>query len=120
MRIPVTVEDDDGVGRLQIETQTSGSGAEQEDKVLGGRVVEGLQQRAAVLRFGGSCTAARIQHTKTVERVRRVHLENRPTLSRFSNPEELARPGSNHTVEVLFHLISWYQQLNDFYVFVRF
>lgn len=56
MRVPVAVKDYDSVGRLQIQAETSCSGAEQEDKVLRGWVVEGLQQCTTVLRFGGSYT----------------------------------------------------------------
>ena len=54
MWVPVTVKDNDCVSRLQVEAQASGPGAEQEHKVLRGRVVECLQQHAAVLRLGGS------------------------------------------------------------------
>lgn len=55
MRVPVAVEDDDGVSRLQVQAQASGPGAEQEHKVLRGRVIECLQQHATVLCLGGSC-----------------------------------------------------------------
>lgn len=52
--IPVTVKDDDCVSRLQVEAQASCPGAEQEHKVLRGRVIECLQQHATVLCLGGS------------------------------------------------------------------
>lgn len=64
MRIPVAVKNDDGVGRLQIKAEASCSGAEQEDKVLWGWVVEGLQQRTTVLRFGGSYMTLRMKKKK--------------------------------------------------------
>lgn len=64
MRIPIAVKDDDRVGRLQIEAETSCSGAEQEDKVLWGWVVEGLQQCATILRFGGSYITKRMKQEK--------------------------------------------------------
>ena len=54
VRVPVRVEDDHGVSRLQVEAQPPRPRAEQEDEVLGGRVVERLQQHAAVLRLGGA------------------------------------------------------------------
>ena len=52
--VPVAVEDDHGVGRLQVEAQPPGSGAEQEDEVVGGWVVEGLQQHATVFSLSGA------------------------------------------------------------------
>lgn len=55
MGVPVAVEDDYSVGRLQVEAQTTSSCAQEEDEVLGGRVVEGLQQHTTVLRLGGAC-----------------------------------------------------------------
>lgn len=54
MWVPVTVEDDDGVSRLQVEPQASCPGTEQEHKVLTGWVIECLQQHAAVLCLGGT------------------------------------------------------------------
>lgn len=54
MWVPITVKDDDCVSRLQVEAQSSCPGAEQEDKVLTGRVIECLQQHAAVLCLSGS------------------------------------------------------------------
>lgn len=55
VRIPVAIKDDNGVGRLQVQPQTAGSGTQQEDKVLKRRVIEVLQERATVLSLGGSC-----------------------------------------------------------------
>lgn len=55
MWVPVAVKDDDGVSRLQVETQASCPGAEQEHKVLRGWIIEGLQQHATVLCLSGSC-----------------------------------------------------------------
>ena len=52
MRIPVAVENDDRVSRLQIETQTTGSGAEHEDEVRGIGFIEFLQQIRAVFGLG--------------------------------------------------------------------
>lgn len=54
VRVPVAVEDDDGVGRLQVQAQTSSPGAQQEHKVLAGWVIECFQQHAAVFCFGRS------------------------------------------------------------------
>lgn len=68
MWVPVAVIDDDRVGRLQVEAQASRPGAQQEHKVLGGRVIEGLQEHAAVLRLGGSC-GRRTQRAKSVQGV---------------------------------------------------
>lgn len=44
MGIPIRVENDDGVGRLQIQSQTSGSGREDEDEILGLLGVENLRK----------------------------------------------------------------------------
>lgn len=44
MWVPVAVEDDDGVGCLQVEAQAAGSGAEQEDEVLRSLLIKFLQQ----------------------------------------------------------------------------
>ena len=52
--VPVRVEDDHGVGGLQVEAQAAGTRAEQEDEVLGVGVVEGLQQHAAVVCLSGA------------------------------------------------------------------
>ena len=49
MGIPVRVEDDDGVCRLEIEAQPSGSRGEQEHEILRVWPVELLQQRPAVV-----------------------------------------------------------------------
>lgn len=54
MRVPVTVKDDDSVGRLQVQTQTSGSGTQQKDEVLKGWIIKVLQQRATIFSFSGS------------------------------------------------------------------
>lgn len=56
MWVPVTVEDDDSVSRLQVEPQASCPGAEQEHKVLRGWVIKCLQQHATVLCLGGTYT----------------------------------------------------------------
>lgn len=44
MWVPVTVKDDHSVGRLQVEAEAAGSGAEQEDEVLRSFLVKLLQQ----------------------------------------------------------------------------
>lgn len=54
MGVPVAVKNDHSVGRLQVQTQTSGPGTEQEYEVLGGGVIERLQQHTSVLSFGSS------------------------------------------------------------------
>lgn len=51
MRIPIRVKDDNSVGALQVETEPSGAGRQQEQEVLRVRVVELLQQVATVLRL---------------------------------------------------------------------
>lgn len=48
MRIPIGVEDDDRVGCLQVETETSGPRREDEDRVLRVGLVEEFEQRATV------------------------------------------------------------------------
>lgn len=53
--VPVAVEDDHSVGRLEVEAEPAGARAEQEDEVLGARLIEGLQQHAPVLRLRGAC-----------------------------------------------------------------
>lgn len=52
--VPVTVEDYDSVGSLQVEAEATGSGAEQEDEVLRSLLIKFLQQSSSVLRLGGS------------------------------------------------------------------
>lgn len=59
MGIPITVKDDDRVSRLQVKAETSCPGAEQENKVLRGWVIECFQQQATVLRFSGSYVMGR-------------------------------------------------------------
>jgi hypothetical protein len=54
VRVPVRIEDDDGVGALQIQTQTAGTRRQQKQKVIAVLRVELLQQVAAILRFGGA------------------------------------------------------------------
>lgn len=49
MWVPVTVEDDDGVGGLQVEPEAAGSGAEEEDEVLRSFLVELLEEHGPVL-----------------------------------------------------------------------
>lgn len=57
MRVPVRVKEDDGVGRLQVEPETSGARRKQKDEVL--RVFDGeeLKQSLTVLAFGGAVEA---------------------------------------------------------------
>jgi len=55
MGVPVAVEDDNGVGRLQVEAEAPGAGAQQEDEELRALLVELPEQIGAVLRLGGSC-----------------------------------------------------------------
>jgi len=45
VRVPVGVEDDDGVSRLQVEAETSGASRQQEDEILGVGAVEHPQLR---------------------------------------------------------------------------
>ena len=40
MRVPVGVVDDDGVSRVEVDTETSGSGGQQEAKLFGAFLVE--------------------------------------------------------------------------------
>lgn len=65
MWVPVAVKDDDSVSRLQIEAQTSCPGAEQEHKVLRGRVIECLQQHATVLCLGSAYEGGGIRALKS-------------------------------------------------------
>jgi hypothetical protein len=53
--VPVTVEDDHGVGCLQVEPQTPGPGAQQEDEELRALLVEFFKQLGAIFRLCGSC-----------------------------------------------------------------
>lgn len=54
MRIPVTVEDDNCVGRLQVQAKAPCSGTEQEHKVLRGWIIKGLQQHTTILSLSRS------------------------------------------------------------------
>lgn len=54
MWVPVAVEDDDGVGRLQVEAEAARSGAEQEDEVLRSFLIKFLQQCGSVISLRGS------------------------------------------------------------------
>ena len=54
MWVPVTVEEDDGVGGLQVEPQTPSPRAEHEDEVLAVVLVEGLQQQPSIVSLGGA------------------------------------------------------------------
>ena len=49
VRVPVAVKDDNSVGSLQVEAQTSSSGAQKENKVLRSLLVELLEQRSPIL-----------------------------------------------------------------------
>lgn len=60
--VPVTVEDDDGVGSLQVEAEAAGSGAEQEDEVLRSFLIKFLQQCRSVLGLGGSWNIKNVPH----------------------------------------------------------
>lgn len=57
LRVPVRVEEDDGVGRLQVEAEAAGARREHEDEV--GRVggIEALEELAAVLGLGAAVEA---------------------------------------------------------------
>lgn len=59
VRVPVAVEDDHSVGALQVEAKPPGSGAQEEDEVLGLGVIKGFQKHAPVLRFSGPCKQRR-------------------------------------------------------------
>lgn len=61
MGIPVTVEDDDCVSRLQVEAQASCPGAEQEHKVLRCWIIECLQQHATVLCLSGPYKTGKVK-----------------------------------------------------------
>ena len=52
MRVPVRVEDDHGVCRLQIEPQPSGSRRQKEDEGIRVRVVELLEHVGALVGLG--------------------------------------------------------------------
>ncbi len=52
MRVPVGVEDDDGVCGLQVEPEAPGARAQHEDEVVAARRVELRQQIPAVVRLG--------------------------------------------------------------------
>ena len=54
MRIPIGIKDDDSVCGLQIQTQTSSSGTQQEHEVLRILGIEQLQQVSTVFRLGGT------------------------------------------------------------------
>ncbi|KAH9409282.1 hypothetical protein TYRP_010285 [Tyrophagus putrescentiae] len=54
VRIPVRIKDDDRIGRLQIQPQTSGSSGQQKDKVVRLLGVEHSQQGASIFSFCGS------------------------------------------------------------------
>lgn len=49
--VPIRVEDDDSVGRLQVEAETSGTRGQQEEEVLAGGV-EQTQEFPSILRLG--------------------------------------------------------------------
>lgn len=52
--VPITVKDDDSVGGLQVQAQSTGSGTKKENEVLGSFFIKLLQQCCSVLRLGGS------------------------------------------------------------------
>ena len=54
MRVPVRVEDDDGVGGLEVKAEAARPRGEQEDEVVRVRLVELGQHVAPVLRLGCS------------------------------------------------------------------
>lgn len=54
VRVPVAVKDDNSISRLQVQPQTSCSGAQQEDEVLKGWIIKVLQQHATILSLSGS------------------------------------------------------------------
>ena len=51
MRIPVGVENDDGIGGLKIQSQPTGSGTQQKNEIFAFGAIEFLQQVASILRF---------------------------------------------------------------------
>ena len=57
MGIPVGVEDDDGVGGLQVKSETTRSRAQYEDEVLRVRGAEQLQKVATIIRLCRSIEA---------------------------------------------------------------
>ena len=54
VRVPVRVEDDDGVGGLEVKAEAARPRGEQEDEVVRVRLVELGQHVAPVLRLGCS------------------------------------------------------------------
>jgi hypothetical protein len=57
VRVPVGVEDDDGVGGLKVEAEASGSRRQQEDEVLRVRTVEDPQLQNKWIKYvAGGCS----------------------------------------------------------------
>ena len=54
MRVPITVKDDDSISSLQVETKTSSTSTQQEEKVLRVWSIEQTQQTATIFRLGCS------------------------------------------------------------------
>ena len=50
--IPVEIKNDYSIGSLKIETQASGAGRQQEQKIIRLLIVETLQQVATIIRLG--------------------------------------------------------------------
>lgn len=78
VRVPVAVKDDNSVSRLQVQPQTSCSGAQQEDEVLKRRIIKVLQQHATILSLSGSYKDKR----KTSARLDWLIVFNEPLISR--------------------------------------
>lgn len=53
-REPIAVEDDDGIGRLEVDPETTSSCREQERKVRGARSVESLDRLLPNVRGNGT------------------------------------------------------------------
>ena len=51
MRIPIRVEDNNSVGRLQVQAETTGARRQNEDEIFRVRSVELFEKQTAVVRF---------------------------------------------------------------------
>ena len=63
VRIPIGIENDDSVGRLEIEAQVAGAGRQEEKEIIRRLVVETLQQVTTIVRLG------RTVHSKILNEV---------------------------------------------------
>ena len=100
VRIPIGIENDDSVGRLEIEAQTAGASRQQEKEIIRRLVVETLQQVATIVRFGRSVQSEilkmkyknckkQIEKKKTKKTSRNCYLETLPVEIVFHDGHEL-------------------------------